>query len=194
MHGGIPPNTADPNYLLLLITSGTAIVVAIITGFGAAALKHRWDVAADRLRWHRERSERRRDELRSAFASYFASRSSLERAMFIAARDRNVASTLIALVSPEGGLTASQAALDAQHAALASSEVVFQAQADYFRSLAELQIILDDRSFVAMKGEIDSFGKWLHETFGAMSNGEYTFTPPPDSQSMVQLAQKLIRD
>jgi hypothetical protein len=185
---------ADPNYWLPLITAGGTVVAAIISGFLAAALKHHWDVAADKLRWQRERSERRRDELRSAFAGYLASRSSLERALFISGRDRNVASTLAALVSPESSLTSSQAALAAQQVALASSEVVFNVQAEYFHSLAELQAILEDRSFLAMEGEIKSFGKWVRETNTELQNEKSTWEPAPDNQSVVQLSQKLIRD
>jgi len=54
-----------------LITAGGTVVAAILTGFGAAALKRRWDEKAESRRWHRERSERRREELRLAFMQYF---------------------------------------------------------------------------------------------------------------------------
>jgi hypothetical protein len=50
-----------------------AVVAAVLTGFGAATLKHRWDVRADDQRWARERAERRREELRRALLAYFES-------------------------------------------------------------------------------------------------------------------------
>jgi hypothetical protein len=69
---------ADANYVLPLITAGgtvvAAVVAAIITGFVAAARKHKWDVQDNDLRWERERAERRRDELRTSFAVYLAAR------------------------------------------------------------------------------------------------------------------------
>jgi hypothetical protein len=65
---------ADANYVLPLITAGGTVVAAIITGFAAAARKHKWDVQDNDLRWERERAERRRDELRTSFAVYLAAR------------------------------------------------------------------------------------------------------------------------
>jgi hypothetical protein len=62
------------HYVPAFITAGgivmAAFITAILTGFGAAALKHRWDVRADNVRWERERQERRRDEPKAAFSEY----------------------------------------------------------------------------------------------------------------------------
>jgi hypothetical protein len=55
-----------------LISAGGTVVAAIVTGFFAAGLKHRWDTKAEDLRWAREREERRRDEVRVALAEFFA--------------------------------------------------------------------------------------------------------------------------
>jgi hypothetical protein len=51
-----------------------AIVGALITGFGAAALKHKWDSEADQTRWLRERGSRDREQRLDAFAGYLAAR------------------------------------------------------------------------------------------------------------------------
>lgn len=142
------------------------MMVAILTGFGAAALKHRWDVAADALRWDRERSERRRDELKSAFTGYLASRNSLDRALFFAARDRN----------------------------LAAMDVVFLGQIDYYLSLVELQTILANTSFVEIEEELKVFPQWVQEMYAGMLGNENLYKPPPSDQSIVKLAQQVIRD
>jgi hypothetical protein len=72
-------------------------------------------------------------------------------------------------------------------------DVVLNAQADYFHSsLAELQTILDNESFLAI--ELESFPKWLREMLAGLRGEENTYKPPPGSQSIVRLAQKLIRD
>ena len=77
---------------------------------------------------------------------------------------------------------------------LASMEAIFHLQAEYFDSLAESQTILDDKSFLAMEKEINSFTTWLKETNSGIQNEEISWAPAPDNQSIAQLAQKLIRD
>ena len=156
----------DPNYWLPAITAGGTVVAAIITGFLAAALKHHWDVDADKARWERERSERRRDELKSAFARYLSSRRGVESAVFVAAHEPN----LVDVVS------------------------IYNAQDDYFHSLAELQTVLDDRSFVAMEEEFTLLAKWFNEAMEGLKGKEKTWKPAPNNQSIIQLAQELIRD
>jgi hypothetical protein len=156
---------ADLSSLVPFIAPGGVVLAAIITGFAAAVLKHRWDVKAEDTRWERERSERRRDELKAAFTRYLTCRSSMDRAVFVAARDRT----------------------------LANMDAVTIAQADWFHCLAELQTILDDVDFIAMDEELKLFGQWLHEMHtGTVEENKYK--PPPNNQSIVHLAQKLIRD
>lgn len=54
-----------------------AIAGAIITGFGAASLRHKWDVEADERRWRRERDARVRAQRLEAFAAYLSARPNL---------------------------------------------------------------------------------------------------------------------
>jgi hypothetical protein len=63
-----------------------AILGALITGFGAAALKHKWDAAADDLRWQRERASRIRAQRLDAFAQYLAARPDLSAVRSLADR------------------------------------------------------------------------------------------------------------
>jgi hypothetical protein len=63
-----------------------AIVGALITGFGAAALKHKWDSEADQTRWLRERGSRDREQRLDAFAGYLAARPDLNAAKSLANR------------------------------------------------------------------------------------------------------------
>ena len=51
-----------------------ATVAALITGFGAAAIKHRWDVRTDERSWQRQRETRLRAQRLQAFADYLAAR------------------------------------------------------------------------------------------------------------------------
>jgi hypothetical protein len=54
-----------------------AILGALITGFGAATLKHRWDSEADNTRWQRESALRNRAQRLNAFAQYLSARPDL---------------------------------------------------------------------------------------------------------------------
>jgi hypothetical protein len=72
------PAPTSPNYLIPSITAAGGVVAAVITGFLAAGLKHRWDVRDTALRWERERDERRRDELKMAFGDYLSARAEIE--------------------------------------------------------------------------------------------------------------------
>ncbi len=51
-----------------------AILGALITGFGAATLRHRWDVRADERKWNRNRDQRIRAQFLEAFSQYLAAR------------------------------------------------------------------------------------------------------------------------
>jgi hypothetical protein len=54
-----------------------AIVGALITGFWAAGLKHKWDMEADDKRWRRSRDSRVRGQRLDAFAQYLSARPDL---------------------------------------------------------------------------------------------------------------------
>ena len=73
-----------------------AIVGALITGFGAASLKHRWDSQADETAWRRERDARVRTQLLSAFAQYLAARPDLRAVRSLADRPDDAAGVVSA--------------------------------------------------------------------------------------------------
>jgi hypothetical protein len=54
-----------------------AVGGALITGFGAAGLKHKWDIEADDKRWRRNRDARVRAQRLDAFAQYLSARPDL---------------------------------------------------------------------------------------------------------------------
>lgn len=62
---------------LSVLPSVAAVVVALITGFAAAAMKHKWDVAADEARWRREGTARVRSQQLEAFGRYLTARPDL---------------------------------------------------------------------------------------------------------------------
>lgn len=62
---------------LSLLPSVAAVIVALITGFAAAAMKHKWDVAADEARWRREGTARVRSQQLEAFGRYLTARPDL---------------------------------------------------------------------------------------------------------------------
>lgn len=80
---------ATPVYLAPAITAGATLVAATI-GFGAAALKHRWDVADNKRTWERERTERRRDELKTGAIEYLAARANVVESFLVRRDDRAV--------------------------------------------------------------------------------------------------------
>lgn len=55
-------------------TVTASVVGALITGFGAASMKHRWDVKADEKRWRQDRAARLRAERLDAFGRYLTAR------------------------------------------------------------------------------------------------------------------------
>lgn len=63
--------------LLLSLAPIATVVAAIITGFGAAILKRRWDVDTESTRWLREANSRLRQERLDAFGIYLAARPNL---------------------------------------------------------------------------------------------------------------------
>jgi hypothetical protein len=87
--------SANPSTLIQVLTPLATIVAAIlaalITGFGAAALKHKWDSEADETRWRREHTARERVQRLDAFAQYLAARPDLATAKSIAGRSADPA-------------------------------------------------------------------------------------------------------
>jgi hypothetical protein len=55
-----------------------SIAGALITGFGAATLKHRWDIRAEARQWSRSRDQRIRAQLLEAFSGYLVARPDLQ--------------------------------------------------------------------------------------------------------------------
>ena len=61
-------------YFSQIITPVASVVGALVTGFGAASFKHRWDLKTDEKRWQRESFERMRAQQTDAFARYLSAR------------------------------------------------------------------------------------------------------------------------
>jgi hypothetical protein len=61
-------------YFSQIITPVASVVGALVTGFGAASFKHRWDLKTDEKRWQRESFERMRTQQTDAFARYLSAR------------------------------------------------------------------------------------------------------------------------
>jgi hypothetical protein len=78
-----------------------AILGALITGFGAATLKHRWDSEADNTHWQRERAARIRAQRLNAFAQYLSARPDLNTVRSLAddSRDPTVVVSAIRLAA-----------------------------------------------------------------------------------------------
>jgi hypothetical protein len=55
-----------------------SIAGALITGFGAATLKHRWDIRAEARRWTLNRDHRVRAQLLEAFSAYLVARPDMQ--------------------------------------------------------------------------------------------------------------------
>lgn len=68
---------AASSTLTQILPAVATVAGAIITGFGAASLKHRWDSRADDTRWQRERDARVRAQRLDAFARYLSARPDL---------------------------------------------------------------------------------------------------------------------
>jgi hypothetical protein len=83
--------SAASSALVQVLPSAATVVVALITGFGAASVKHRWDSEADDRRWQREGAARARTQRLSAFAQYLAARPSLEAVRSFAGQSKEAA-------------------------------------------------------------------------------------------------------
>ncbi len=60
-----------------IATVFAAVLASLITGFGAARLKHKWDVEADERNWRHDGDSRNRARRLDAFAQYLSARPDL---------------------------------------------------------------------------------------------------------------------
>src|ERR1700735_3594889 len=79
--------------VLAIGTVVAAILGAIITGFLAAGLKHKWDTEADEKRWRQERAARDRAQRLDAFAEYLDARPDLAAVTAIAKKEKKAAAS-----------------------------------------------------------------------------------------------------
>jgi hypothetical protein len=73
----VQESQANIRDLTASITAAVGLVVAVF-GVWTIFIKRKWDIQDDERRWERERAERRREELKAAFASYLAARDAVE--------------------------------------------------------------------------------------------------------------------
>jgi uncharacterized protein YabN with tetrapyrrole methylase and pyrophosphatase domain len=152
----------DPNSAVPVISAGATLLAAIVTGFGAAAVKHRWDVKADDLRWQRERKERRRDELKSAFSRYLATLSTVSREMTYASSTRT------------------QAKVDALTDSFYILELAY----------ADIQTVLKSESLEIVLGHWKQVAAWFIECSEKLKVADGKLSPMPSSREIVKLAKK----
>lgn len=75
-------------------TVTASVVGALITGFGAATLKHKWDAEADETRWRRDSAARLRQQRLDAFGRYLTARPDLKAVQSLADSPGNAVSIL----------------------------------------------------------------------------------------------------
>jgi hypothetical protein len=63
-----------------IATVFAAVLAALITGFGAARLQHKWDAEADEKKWQHDSNSRNRARRLDAFAQYLSARPDLRAA------------------------------------------------------------------------------------------------------------------
>jgi hypothetical protein len=159
---------ADPNYLIPAITAGATVGAAVISGFFAAALKHRWDVKDTYARWERERSERRREELKAAFNAYLAGRIEME--------------TILSF--PQLDAEAGRNAFTGIH--LLSGH------------FTQLTVMLDNEHAAVVKADFECFGGWINGVFeresAIVAGKSHTDTAPsaPTDEPVRKLAKCLL--
>jgi hypothetical protein len=174
-----------------LITAGGTVVAAILTGFGAAALKHRWDGQAERQRWDRERLERRRDELRLAFMQYFDADRRICQMGYDVWRDRW--SDRAANGSAEAGerrklveqlerLQGVSGLEPSQFSAMVNGAVA----ADF------PVVLLGWAAAEPFTSHVQGLDDWVMEMAARGEQGQDT-VKPPDARPLVQLANSLLR-
>ncbi len=149
---------ANPDYIL----PGIAGVTALATGFGAAALKHRWDVQDDERRWERERAERRREELKSEFNDFLAARGTLV--------------TLMTKPFPES--TPFDRAI----------EILGEAT----RAAFQLQVSIGEEDGAVIESDLRAIQLWLKAMFARPVGQASDFPVAPKDLAVRQLAKRLL--
>lgn len=159
---------SSPDYGVPLIAAATALT----TGFGAAILKHRWDVASDKIRhawdmkenerrWERERAERRREELKSAFNDYFSTRLGLQERL-----------TMGRPIADE------------------DAEKIVPLLHIFTGNTVQLKVLLPDDVFKSFAADTAAFVVWTNIMIDRKESGTFT-TPPPDEEAR-RLAKRLL--
>lgn len=152
---------SNPSYVVPIVTVLVSGFVALVVGFGAASLKHKWDVQDDKRRWERERAERRREELKAAFGEYLDARHEAER------------SAVRFLLTGKPGDSQLRDAIGLR----------------LTHSLGHLRILLDPTSSDKVKQDFDAFSSWLLVAASWPSGTEEIPAPPSDEtvRTMAQL-------
>lgn len=145
-----------------VITASATVLAAIIGGFLAAALKHRWDVQDDERRWGRERAERRREELKQAFNDYLAARAETEGLLAI--------HSFGAGTPVDGGRT------------------FFT----LLRRMTQLKVLLPSDDVPTLEKDVEEFGNWVHTSIASVNNGNEHFVMAPDDELVRRLAKRLL--
>jgi hypothetical protein len=158
------------NYAVPVITaSGTVVAsigAAILTGFRAAKVKHKRDVEDNDIRWGRERFERRRDELKSAFVRYLAARGRTERALVNVGARRT----------------------------WEDIQVAGDAFSDFQLAFAELEILLREKVLLRFRVENQPFLNWLSEAYKQATEAGVALDSAPSPQGVIDLAKVLLDD
>jgi hypothetical protein len=170
-----------------LITAGGTVVAAILTGFGAATLKRRWDEKAESQRWNSERSERRREELRLAFMQYFEAIRRIEQTgidVWLTGRNE-IASDRTrdqgdATANPNDALES--AVLDQPHIAIIINGTV---AGDL------LMMLLGPRAAVPFTNHVRDLDDWVKRMLKLGAEGVDS-TQPPDKLPLVRIAHGLL--
>ena len=147
--------------LSVVAATGTGLA-AVITGFGAAALKHRWDVAGEDTRWARESLERRRQELLLSLAEYLRVRTQLHAALGRYAQDGSADRTLVVDVLNELELAAAR---------------------------ARMLLAPGDRQLLSQ--DVSDLHVWSSAAMAAIQKGQ-PFNRPPEDDQFIELGQRLL--
>lgn len=152
-----------PNYLLPGITAAATGLAAIISGFFAAALKHRWDVQDDERRWQRERAERRREELKLAFNQYLTTRAEVE---------------ALLTQKPEVGVVNE------------ATQRVSVAVRSLIRESTQLRVLLEDATTV--NKDMRDFGDWVNAILNQWVGTAGPHLVVPSDELIRRLAKQLL--
>jgi hypothetical protein len=163
-----PTTVASTSYLAPTITASATVLAAIIGGFLAAALKHRWDMKDTQAQWDRERAERRREELRAAFNEYLTNRAEI----------------LTLLELPPKQFTQSQA----------TNLLMFSRRTvSYF---TQLKVMLEAPDMAIIQADTGALDEWINASFAAAdpSNEGTSVEIPvaPSDEPVRQLAYRIL--